>query len=339
VRLAPLAAATALAVAGAALPAAATAAKPKPETGKTVVIARASGTVEVKPRGRNSFVEVTSARAIPVGSTVDATGGKVKLTSTGNASGSKIQSSLFYGGSFVVTQKKAKSPVTDLELEGGSFGDCGAALRSADLSAARRIKRKLWGNGRGRFRTRGRNGTATVRGTKWLTEDSCVGTAAETARGKVEAAPNDGATYDVKTGERITFHCEDTGIAPVSTLYCLVLGEDPAQNLFSFGIASSGTPDPTYDMCFMQPNGVERCDTLPFDTSIPNEPSGGYACFPDQKGTYVVRWRIRGVFLPDPLSFVAPRADEPLCVSSPPRPGIDDQFRGSALARAAAGHL
>jgi hypothetical protein len=45
--------------------------------------------------------------------------------------------------------------------------------------------RRLWGSGRGRFRTRGRYGAATVRGTKWLTLDRCDGTNVRVVRGKV----------------------------------------------------------------------------------------------------------------------------------------------------------
>jgi hypothetical protein len=301
------------------------------------VVTRTSGTVKVRLKGKKSFTKLTTATAIPVGSTVDATSGKVKLTSTNNRSGSKLQSGSFYDGAFVVTQDRGSSPVTDLELTGSDFTDCSAALRSADLHAARRIKRKLWGDGKGSFRTRGRNGTATVRGTKWVTEDSCVGTAEETARGTVEAAPNDGGSYDVKTGERITFHCEDNGFPPVSTLYCLVVDEDPAEGLYSYGIASSGTPDTTYDMCFDQPNGVQDCETLPFDTSFPNEPSGGFACFPDMAGTYTVQWRIRGVFIPVPFTYNVPKANPTkICASAPPRP--EDSAR-PALVRAAAGDL
>ena len=50
---------------------------------------------------------------------------------------------------------------------------------------SRRRVRKLWGDGRGRFRTRGRYGAATVRGTKWLTLDRCDGTKVRVVRGKV----------------------------------------------------------------------------------------------------------------------------------------------------------
>ena len=36
--------------------------------------------------------------------------------------------------------------------------------------------RKLWGDGKGNFRTTGKYSAATVRGTKWLVQDSCTGT-------------------------------------------------------------------------------------------------------------------------------------------------------------------
>jgi hypothetical protein len=315
----------------------ATAATPKPKTGKTVVVKRTSGTVKVKLKGKKSFTKLTKATAIPVGSTVDTTRGRVKLTSTHNRSGSKLQSGSFYDGMFVVTQDNSSSPTTDLELAGSDFSDCDAALRSSDARAARRIKRKLWGDGKGRFRTRGRNGTATVRGTKWVTEDSCTGTAEETARGMVEAAPNDGAIYDVATGERITFYCAENGFAPVSSLYCLVVDENPKESLYAFGIASLDTPDTSYDLCFNQPNGVQDCETLPFDTTTPNEPAGGFACFPDMAGTYTVQWRIRGIFIPVPFTYDVPTANpQKICASAPPRP--EDMAR-PALVRAARGQL
>jgi hypothetical protein len=45
--------------------------------------------------------------------------------------------------------------------------------------------RRLWGDGKGRFRRRGRYSAATVRGTLWLTEDRCDGTLTRVRRGRV----------------------------------------------------------------------------------------------------------------------------------------------------------
>jgi hypothetical protein len=43
----------------------------------------------------------------------------------------------------------------------------------------------LWGEGHGAFRTVGRFSAATIRGTKWLTEDRCKATLTLVAKGKV----------------------------------------------------------------------------------------------------------------------------------------------------------
>ena len=46
--------------------------------------------------------------------------------------------------------------------------------------------RRLWGRDKhGRFRTKGRNAHATVRGTEWLVEDRCDGTLTRVKKGAV----------------------------------------------------------------------------------------------------------------------------------------------------------
>jgi hypothetical protein len=47
------------------------------------------------------------------------------------------------------------------------------------------VIRRLRGNTRGRFRTRGRHSAATVRGTIWTVEDRCDGTLTKVRRGRV----------------------------------------------------------------------------------------------------------------------------------------------------------
>ena len=44
---------------------------------------------------------------------------------------------------------------------------------------------KLWGEGSGSFRTRGQYSSATVRGTKWLVQDTCSGTLTRVTKGVV----------------------------------------------------------------------------------------------------------------------------------------------------------
>jgi ferric-dicitrate binding protein FerR (iron transport regulator) len=52
-------------------------------------------------------------------------------------------------------------------------------------AAASTKKRRLWGDGKGRFRTKGKHSAATVVGTKWMVEDRCNGTLTKVLRGTV----------------------------------------------------------------------------------------------------------------------------------------------------------
>ena len=65
---------------------------------------------------------------------------------------------------------RAAAGVVELRLTGGAFGRCKA--RSLQGSKLRPVRR-LWGKGKGKFRTRGRYAAAAVRGTWWLTADYC----------------------------------------------------------------------------------------------------------------------------------------------------------------------
>ena len=83
----------------------------------------------------------------------------------------------------------------------GAWGDrCGGepdegtarGARSAAAVSAKKKKRgpkstlgKLWGSGKGKFRTTGKYSSATVRGTIWLTVDRCDGTLTTVKRGTV----------------------------------------------------------------------------------------------------------------------------------------------------------
>jgi hypothetical protein len=80
------------------------------------------------------------------------------------------------------------SALTELRLRGAPA--CGRGARSGELARAARRRRgsrgsRLWGDGHGKFRTRGRHGAATVRGTRWLTEERCAGTLVRVSRGVV----------------------------------------------------------------------------------------------------------------------------------------------------------
>jgi hypothetical protein len=161
-----------------------------PTVGKDFEVEHQGGTVTVKVPGSGQYVTLDSNASIPMGSIVNVLKGKVTLTSAKDSKGT-TQSATFHGGIFKVTQKRAKKPVTELQLRGGDFSACHRPSRasSAQVFASRKRRarkiRHLWGSGHGHFRTRGRHGAATVRGTIWLTEDSCAGTRVTVRRGLV----------------------------------------------------------------------------------------------------------------------------------------------------------
>jgi hypothetical protein len=81
-----------------------------------------------------------------------------------------------------VSQKARDRGLTEMRLTGQL--KCVSSGRGRVLGAASR-SRRLWGHGKGRFRTRGRHSTATVRGTQWLTKDTCSSTTTSVKEGTV----------------------------------------------------------------------------------------------------------------------------------------------------------
>jgi len=153
------------------------------------VVAQPQGDVLFKaPGGR--WHTLAGDDELPVGVTIDARRGSVTLTSEGDQA--DLQSGTFGGGLFAIKQPRRARGRVDLHLRGGNFKSCPRPRanrrkggRRAGASAARRV-RKLWGRDRGgRFRTHGRHSHATVRGTRWLTEDRCRGTFTKVTEGSV----------------------------------------------------------------------------------------------------------------------------------------------------------
>ena len=66
-------------------------------------------------------------------------------------------------------------------------------------------KRRLWGDGSGKFRTKGKHSAATVVGTKWLVEDRCRSTLTRVVRGRVSVRDFvKKKTVTVRAGKRYT---------------------------------------------------------------------------------------------------------------------------------------
>jgi hypothetical protein len=151
---------------------------PPPATGKAVNVDTVSGTVLVKVPGSNRFVVLgTQERQIPTGSVIDTRKGRVSIVTAVGTASKATQQAVFYDGVFQFTQPRAaRDAIAEAKLVGALENCSRRSGRGGAFDAAKRRGRRLWGNGRGRFRTRGRRSSTTVRGTVWLVEDRCDGT-------------------------------------------------------------------------------------------------------------------------------------------------------------------
>jgi hypothetical protein len=154
-----------------------------PVLGKSVAVGPVAGKVRVRKPNGHGFSTLADGADVPSGSIVDATSGTVALTTALDTSGA-TQTARFHGATFKVVQAKHGREMIDIYLR-GSIGSCPA--RGARVAAKQKRKsRSLWSQDRGgRFRTHGASSVATVRGTHWLTEDTCAGTLTKVTEGVV----------------------------------------------------------------------------------------------------------------------------------------------------------
>jgi hypothetical protein len=324
---------TALALFALALVPTADAAKrpPKPKLGSTVLLKPAGGTVIVKPRSGRRF-KLRKATTVAMGATIDTSKGKVKLTSA--LSSKRTQSGTFSQGAFVVTQRKSDG-LTDLTLAGGDFSGCAAAARSGQpVSAAASKRRRLFGRAHGRFRTRGRNSSATVRGTDWLTEDTCQGTVTENTSNnntsKITTEGQNDIQFDLDPGQTITYYCNKLRIEPDT--YCVILLAQPADGLIAGGILTQ-IDVPEYYLYVRAPDGQEGAVKLPFSE---RDPENGFrqsvfACPVRQVGVFHVGWSLDGETLLTPPYTLSLELDvegpNENCQSEPATVGVLPKLR------------
>jgi hypothetical protein len=164
---------------------------PPPVLGKRVDVAPVSGVVLIKLKGKTTFTRLKVGDQVPLGSTLDATHGVVKLTAAKDRNG-HTTTGRFYAGVFGVGQARTPAAeLTVLTLAGPKPSGCTThSVRSATTARRRRHgKRSLWGSSsKGNFRTVGSYASATERGTKWLTQDTCSGTLIHVTQGAVAVA-------------------------------------------------------------------------------------------------------------------------------------------------------
>ena len=241
-----------------------------------------------------------------MGSVIDTTRGRVQLATV--ASGGK-ESGVFSKGAFKITQKRSRPKFTDLTLVGGRRRVC--ALEGASGSQdglSRRVIRRLRGDARGHFRSRGQHSSATIRGTVWLTEDRCDGTVISSEQGKVitSTGGQGGQGFELDPGESLVGYCSPPSRKLVVRDFCLTLLSRPALGVFGFGLITLRA-DSEYDLCIRGPSGAELCRR--FTLNPPNANGariGSVGCEQTEgPGEYTARWLVNGQQLGIPLPFTA----------------------------------
>ncbi len=166
------------------------AAPPVPVLAKTGNVAPVSGVVLVELPGTTTFVPLTSLKQVPFGTVIEATHGRVSVTTAGPHGGT--QTGEFFDGEFILSQ--GANGLVVATLTGGNFAVCprhGKASKARHASASakhassKHVVRKLWANAHGSFSTKGNYAAGAVQGTEWLTEDLCDGTLIRVTRDKV----------------------------------------------------------------------------------------------------------------------------------------------------------
>ena len=149
-----------------------------------MVVRPVSGKILHQAPGANEFAELRSLAEIPLGSTsTPRTADPADASSPGRASRSRKRAS-------TAASSSSRQPGTTLDLKlVEELAPC-AKKAKAPPRAKKPKTRKLWGDGKGKFRTTGQYSAATVRGTTWLVQDSCEGTLTRVKVGVVGVRDN-----------------------------------------------------------------------------------------------------------------------------------------------------
>ncbi len=156
---------------------------PPPVIYKSVNLLPSQGKVLIKLPGSKKFEAIDEGEQVPVGTIVDVRKGRVTLIAAADGHGGTAKA-VFYGGIFQLGQTKSNTPTTVLSLVEKLTG-C-TAKGKATIAKKKVKKRRLWGDGKGHFQTKGKHSAATVVGTKWLVQDTCTTTLTKVARGRVK---------------------------------------------------------------------------------------------------------------------------------------------------------
>jgi hypothetical protein len=147
-----------------------------PQLGRSLVAGRVSGKVRIRLPGTHRFLPLTVGN-FPLGSELDTTAGVGAVFYETDESGTGA-SAFSSGGRYLARQAaervEAQRP-GELVLSGAMAHRCPSVHALARAAKHRGKGRKLRVRAKGKIKTRGRYGSAIVRGTGWTTRDLCRG--------------------------------------------------------------------------------------------------------------------------------------------------------------------
>lgn len=190
--------------------------EPEPDFRKTFTVEGVDGRVFVSSQSTGSgrslrairFVEVREKREVPLGSIVDTRKGHAKLEF--EVSRQAKQDGTFYGTKFKVSQPANQGGLTELDIRDAAANRsaCRKSRSGKRPFAAKRLPKtlvaRIKGRAKGKYRTRGRNSSASVKGTTWEINERCDGTLTKVVTGVVKVFdPRRGVTRTLRAGDSL----------------------------------------------------------------------------------------------------------------------------------------
>lgn len=164
---------------------------PQPSFRSAAVATPVRGTIRVRVPGTRRFVPVTAALRLPMGSEIDALDGAVALRFRTTRGGREATATVS-DGRFVLRQSAVRDGghYPGVLVLSGPLLDCPkpakrarrkadprgqrSGPRAAKRKSTRKRGRRVTVDARGKIKTRGKYGAATVRGTRWTMIDRCA---------------------------------------------------------------------------------------------------------------------------------------------------------------------
>lgn len=186
---------------------------PAPVTDRSLGLAPTSGTPVVLPRNGSAAIVVREPDLVTDGSAFDTERGGLAISV---AQAGQIRTTTLTQGLVTIDQDSGRNPITKVKLVAPLPGCSttrarisGRALRAFAAKASQRKRkgrreRRVVARGDGRFRTDGKYGSATVRGTEWQTVDTCKATSVRVFSGVVSVFDRvRGKRRDVRAGQKV----------------------------------------------------------------------------------------------------------------------------------------